>query len=311
MRSRKKACGACTSAKARCDLTQPNCSRCVTKNLGCNYEPLSKAQSTSNLPGKPSDQMPEHFSLTNSTSNSSHPTQLVARGRYPATTSSLNSHGFGPEEIDISGIDWWNSGFLNLMQSETLPWVDTTETASTNYIEYFGSTTDLPEYSSMSSAQFTSDEEVQHSTNGSSDGLNSPTKWRCTSSISIDEFEHILPNTPKVFSARKPPSGSMSLSRKYVLSTLRSYPYRILSPSPPPFLHQENRRRGSQAGNLVTHGSQPASLEVCAAIVQMCSVKNKENTPFIWRTIQMEQQRFLAEVSLPNGIEAILFVLVV
>ncbi|ROV87498.1 hypothetical protein VMCG_10506 [Cytospora schulzeri] len=34
---RKKACGACTVAKARCDLIRPKCSRCIDKELQCEY----------------------------------------------------------------------------------------------------------------------------------------------------------------------------------------------------------------------------------------------------------------------------------
>lgn len=41
MRSRKRACQACTKAKARCDAAIPHCSRCSARSLTCDYAPDS------------------------------------------------------------------------------------------------------------------------------------------------------------------------------------------------------------------------------------------------------------------------------
>ena len=49
VRSRKKACVACTKAKTRCDLIYPNCSRCIAKNLTCSHE-LSLLPNTAVIP---------------------------------------------------------------------------------------------------------------------------------------------------------------------------------------------------------------------------------------------------------------------
>lgn len=44
MRSRKRACQACTKAKARCDAAIPHCSRCSARSLICDYTPDSHTQ---------------------------------------------------------------------------------------------------------------------------------------------------------------------------------------------------------------------------------------------------------------------------
>lgn len=44
MRSRKRACQACTKAKARCDSSIPHCSRCSARSLTCDYAPDSHTQ---------------------------------------------------------------------------------------------------------------------------------------------------------------------------------------------------------------------------------------------------------------------------
>jgi hypothetical protein len=202
------------------------------------------------------------------------------------------------EDIDISGIDWGNLGSLEPTGNETLPYADTIENASTNCGEYFDSSTDLTESFGAITGHFSSDEEIQSFTNDSSDDSGSPKPWVCTESMHHVEIEQFFAVAPKTFSARKAPSCNLSLNHNYVLCTLRSYPHRMLSTSLPPFLHHNNRHRGFRTGYLATHEAKPPPLEVCTAIVQMCSVKNKENTPFIWKTIRLEQQRFLAEVSL-------------
>jgi hypothetical protein len=251
------------------------------------------------LARRPSNQTAEqNLSAISATISSQLSTQLISRGTHSPARSGLHSHGVTLEDIDISGIDWENLGPLDPTGNETLPYTDTIEDASTNYVEYFDSSNDLPESFGAITGHFSSDEEIQSFTNDSSDDPGSPKPWVCTESTYHLEFEQTFAVAPKIFTARKAPSCNLSLSHNYVLCTLRSYPHRMLSSSPPPFLHHNNRHRGYQAGYLATHESKPPPLEVCTAIVQMCSVKNKENTPFIWKTIKLEQQKFLAEVSL-------------
>jgi hypothetical protein len=95
-------------------------------------------------------------------------------------------------------------------------------------------------------------------------------------------------------------TGGSTLSRAYVTSTLRSYPMKMVLNDRrlPPFIHP-------QLCALATNGSQvrdqletttPHPLAVCASIMRMYSAKSRASSAFIWRTIQMEQQRLELEV---------------
>lgn len=111
-------------------------------------------------------------------------------------------------------------------------------------------------------------------------------------------FDEVMPESPKLFAARKTPKRQLSLSRSYLLCTLRSYPHMVVSrQSLPPFIHPYYGYGVSTSGNEIdTHKYGPAPLNNCAAIVKWYSAKNKDNIGFIWGTIKMEQERLLAEV---------------
>ena len=52
---RKKACGQCSTAKARCDQKRPRCTRCETRNFRCNYAlPTSQKAPNTTTGGFPS-----------------------------------------------------------------------------------------------------------------------------------------------------------------------------------------------------------------------------------------------------------------
>ena len=75
-------------------------------------------------------------------------------------------------------------------------------------------------------------------------------------------------------------------SAKYIVQTLRAYPRMMLRKSTfPPFIHPH------------WHGHLPAPLANCMSIAQMFSTRTADTSPFVWRTIMMEQQRLANEVS--------------
>ncbi|TVY42537.1 hypothetical protein LOCC1_G005463 [Lachnellula occidentalis] len=112
-------------------------------------------------------------------------------------------------------------------------------------------------------------------------------------------FDEIMPESIKLFSARKAPKRQLSLSRSYLICTLRSYPHMMIShQSLPPFIHPYYGYGVSSSGNEIdSHQYGLAPLNNCAAIVKWYSVKNKDNIKFIWGTIRAEQERLLAEYS--------------
>lgn len=72
---------------------------------------------------------------------------------------------------------------------------------------------------------------------------------------------------------------------KHIVQTLRAYPRMMLRKSTfPPFIHPH------------WYGHLPAPLANCMGIAQMFSARTADTSPFVWRTIMMEQQRLADEV---------------
>ena len=112
-------------------------------------------------------------------------------------------------------------------------------------------------------------------------------------------FEHLFPKPPKAFDPRTMRNHKFSLNRKYMLCALRSYPFMMLpgkARSLPGFIHPQSLGYKCKNDRFLNNRLS-SQLENCLAIMQMWSVKNKANTQLIWRTIRMEQERVLAEVS--------------
>lgn len=89
---------------------------------------------------------------------------------------------------------------------------------------------------------------------------------------------------PRAFKPRMVKCRQLSLNKKFVMCTLQSYPQMLLpGQEPPPFLHTSQE-------------DLPGPLATCSGIVALWSVQNKNNSAFIWRSIQGEQVRLSEQV---------------
>jgi hypothetical protein len=95
---------------------------------------------------------------------------------------------------------------------------------------------------------------------------------------------------PEFFGHNKSP-----LTHRYLLCTLRSYPVMMLRGQNPPFIHPHtlfDDRGDFQSRQTIRAGP----LAVCNELLQMFTMKNRDNVVQIWRAIRMEQERLLLEV---------------
>lgn len=114
---------------------------------------------------------------------------------------------------------------------------------------------------------------------------------------------------PRVFWPRKVRYRQLSLNQKYAICTLRSYPHYLLpGKGMPPFIHPQCQIQKVSQDGRVAQTSIPEALAKCAGIIAMWSVKDKNNSVFIWRAIRSEQERLSKEVcwifSAPVGFDA-------
>jgi hypothetical protein len=97
-----------------------------------------------------------------------------------------------------------------------------------------------------------------------------------------------------------PWSGDCIVGRAYITSTLLSYTRMMMSDDDrlPPFIHpnlcspEDIKNRSSNSLGVAA----PEPLAVCSSIMRMYAAKSSSNSAFIWRTIQLEQQKIELEV---------------
>jgi hypothetical protein len=101
------------------------------------------------------------------------------------------------------------------------------------------------------------------------------------------QFSSIIsPRSPFIHSNL--PTGSQ-IGRTFLMQTIRSYATLLATSTLPPFIHSVS---------LPTYGpSLPSSapLEICKSIISLYASKTAATSPFIWRAITMEKDRFMKE----------------
>ncbi|KAF2669837.1 hypothetical protein BT63DRAFT_423815 [Microthyrium microscopicum] len=104
--------------------------------------------------------------------------------------------------------------------------------------------------------------------------------------------QQLVPRAVKAFWPKGIKWRQLSLVRKYVLSSLKSYSNILLSDyKMPPFIHPICMRREKVLPDI----SQPGILARCAGIMAIWSTRSKDNQHYIWKIIRMEQERLSAE----------------
>jgi hypothetical protein len=76
-------------------------------------------------------------------------------------------------------------------------------------------------------------------------------------------------------------------------NVIDSYPHMMLRKETfPPFINPRSYDRGS--------GEMPAVLKECMDLAHMFAARTPESSDLIWRTIRMQQEKLLAQVSLDS-----------
>jgi hypothetical protein len=266
-RPRKKSCISCTKAKTHCDFEFPTCSRCVKKNVTCLYQTPQHGKSQTGLS--------EQQQLEAVASSELRPSLDLLSG------SSLKPFGeetvsHDPESFDLANDQLFQTPFM--FGDFALAPITSQSVSEKNH-----------SYSAL----------IRHGGN-SSEGF--PFDQRYT--IDFSSFEDLNPlwiepvlRAPRAFSPKRVRYRQLSLNRKYVICTLMAYPHRMLAGKTlPPFMHPQCLIKESDQGNRDTQTSFSGPLATCAGIIAMWSVKNKNNSIFIWRAIRTEQERISEEV---------------
>ncbi|KAF7959519.1 hypothetical protein EAE96_001135 [Botrytis aclada] len=275
VRSRKRACSACTKAKTQCDLIHPSCSRCLKKSLACIYEePRSPIEEILEPEARKNastdaDQIEEVSLILSSSQDIASPPLLDIHDgsmvSYPLQIPYLIAED--TLNLELPNEDW-NLDFGDLISKH----IDISAPGKpTRYSPQL-----FPIDLSPNSTSY------QPKDSGSYYRL----------------YNQPVPNAPKAFALRKLSNKQFSLNRSYILCTLPTYPLMLLPSNDeglPPFIHPYFTDRKAL----------PAPLATCAVLIQWISVKNENNVLFIWGCIRMEIDRICAQYTTYKSEESV------
>ncbi|KAF7942504.1 hypothetical protein BELL_0317g00110 [Botrytis elliptica] len=265
IRSRKRACSACTKAKTQCDLIHPSCSRCLKKNLSCVYQGPQLPK------GKVPD--PEVNSHADTGADQTEEVSLIVSSSKDVTAT------VWPDIHEVSMISS-PLQISDVIAEDTLNLEIPNENWNLDIEEFISEHVDISVFSKPTryspqllpidpSPIFAS---YQPKDSGPYHRL----------------YNQPVPSAPKAFAPRKLSNNQFSLNRSYILCTLPTYPSMLIPSNDdglPPFIHPHFNSRKAL----------PAPLATCVSLIQWISVKNKDNVLFIWGCIRMEIDRICAQ----------------
>lgn len=302
-RIRPRSCRACNAAKVKCTFQSP-CRRCTDKGRECVYE-VRKA-------------VPVVAQVREVISGRPHDGQVVIEARRPAVTAAYQGGGntissaSETQPVDVGGqvllgFDLSNTPITleDILASSEMQTAFAPGTFNTIYASHGSNGMQLEPPSGQS---------MQHMQRMSSPSLMWPpysiqprmgaveqAPWSTwTSSVTVDSTL-LTPELNKALSYTQGQELAPSLqqirssnsvvqhSTRLIIQGLRAYPMMVLRRETlPPFIHPHWHRQITP--------SLPEPLSICMSIAHMYAFRSEETRPFLWRTVQAEDERFLAQV---------------
>lgn len=321
--SRVKTCDSCRSAKARCSREFPTCSRCATRGSSCTWQNHRSYRLRTRLLNK--EQSLGHESPSNSSSRNYQATteargdNLVGDwGPYSVGGDTLNTNNGAPctptfhlDGIVPSIIDDFSTPMQHT-PTETSSTVDviadpvphvalqiTSATADQNQhlndnLEIVSNQRSEPSSQILKQSPCTTIPLSTLSKGG-------PEAWK----IHPTGLEAIgnTSSTPQLFMICQ--RNACTLESHLICETLKGQIMSFVSmmrdgKTLPPFIYPPCRfcdgPTDCPSAFNMAHDCLPEPLAVCMSILQMHATKSSKTAAFIWRTINMEQQRLYKEV---------------
>jgi hypothetical protein len=84
---------------------------------------------------------------------------------------------------------------------------------------------------------------------------------------------------------------------KFLLQNIQSYGTQLVTSNLPPFIHNTALPSSHTQSTLNYGPSAPGTLAICRSIVQLYTTKTSHTSDVVWRTITMEKNRMMDELS--------------
>lgn len=314
--SRAKACFLCREAKARCDRTIPECSRCAARKLRCVYDGRNGFRGTGSSYPYPSrvalqskapqktmdplallqDQQHQDGSLARLLSSSAETPQPLGVAQ-PADDDAWTADGLlgrdpGVEPLQELGLTedtflFGNTEPHNFAEKEII---------SPDLMNTWGLAVDMPEDSHVHSHGTRIMQEIVKSSTATTqkDIAAHPSATTTTTTVVTDKSGSS--GRPLLMN---PLFRSCTMS-SILLGQVTSYPKMMVEGDQlPPLIHPPCHIDNDLApgcGERSRHQCLPQELAICASLVQMFYERTKANTDFVWTLIYEEKARLQREV---------------
>jgi hypothetical protein len=280
----RKSCAACRKAKVKCNSEFPQCLRCVDKDLVCVYELTRRSENLAHQPVSPPLDEPR-FDGTSlvETSVVGGQNEISWDNFMSSTSQALPDSAIDHSKV-VPDLLYQNAAFGWEPEAEFVEELERSHVRSKSFSNISGNDSTFDWFSSgplldlmLASTSSTPVDCMFHT----------PYLVLRPMDHDLSSFSLISPRSPFIHS---PPSPGSQIGRNFLIQSMQSYTTLLTTSTLPPFIH---------IVSLPTQGpSLPSSapLEICKSIVSLYASKTAATSPFIWRAITMEKDRFLKEI---------------
>ncbi len=285
----RKSCAACRKAKVKCNSESPRCRRCIVRDLVCVYELTRRSENLA--------QQPASLSLNEPRSDG---TRLVETWKVGDQNeiSWDTSPSYDDQTLLSSNID--HSRALTvapelLFQNTVFEWEP-----DARYIEGLeGSGVDANSCFNASGEDFSLDWFLSGPLPSLTLKSTFSTPAGCmfhTPYLVLRPMDYDYSSQSTSFVSHRSPfihtqlSSGSQIGRTFLVQSIESYATLLAASTLPLFIHPISLP--TQGPSLVSS----APLEICKSITSLYANKTAATSPFIWRTIKMEKDRFMEEL---------------
>jgi hypothetical protein len=273
----RKSCAACRKAKVKCNSELPRCLRCIDKDLVCVYELTRRSE---NLAHQPNRTMLGETSVRAGRNEISRDRSMSCSSQSLLNSNVDHSNALAtvPDLLyENTALEWEpDAGFVEEVEGSHV--------GANSYSAISGNDATIDWFSSgpllglMFDSTFSTPEDCMFHT-----------PYLVLRPMDYDRsFVSLMsPRSPFIYA---PVSTGSQIGRTFLIQSMQSYAALLTTSTLPPFIHPIS---------LPAHGpSLPSSapLEICKSIVSLYISKTAATSPFIWRTIMTEKDRFLKEL---------------
>jgi hypothetical protein len=284
----RKSCAACRKAKVKCNSEFPQCRLCIDKDLVCVYELTRRSENLAQQPASPPLNEPR-----------SDGTMLVGTSKLGGqneiswdASPSCNNQAFLNSNVDhsialavVPDLLYQNTAFGWAPDAGCVEELEDSDVGANSYASSSGNDFSLDWFSSGPLPSLT-----LASTFSTPADCMFHTPYLVLRPMDYDYSSQstsiVSPQSPFIHTNL---STGSQIGRTFLMQNIQSYATLLATSTLPLFIHSVS---------LPTQGpSLPSSapLEICKSIIFLYASKTAATSPFIWRVITMEKDRFMKE----------------